>query len=175
MVGSVLLILTLTACTDGATPPPSSSEGTQQGLDEVLLPTPSTPTAPAVGEKPPRSRESAVWEVAERASIDATATTFTADVSRLACSSGVTGKVFAPSVDETATTVVVTFTVAPLGPGGQTCQSNNFVPYVVRLQAPLGDRLLVDGACLPGGDAKTTRLCRRDGVRYQHGRSYPML
>lgn len=168
LAGTALLLLTLTACTDDSTPP-SSVETTPKGLDEVLLPTPSTPTPPAARAETPRSGDRAVWEVADGASIEASATAFTAHVARLACNSGVTGKVLDPSVEETATTVVVTFTVAPARPGAKTCQFNNTVPHVVRLEAPLGDRVLVDGACLPRGGARTTSLCSRDGVRYQGG------
>ncbi len=170
VVGALLTVLTLCACANDATPPPSASTRTQ-GLDEVLLPTPSAPTPPAARAKPPRSGDSAVWQVAERASIEATATGFTADVSRLACNSGVTGKVLAPSVEETPTTIIVTFAVAPVRPGAKDCQSNNSVPHVVRLREPLGDRVLVDGSCLPGGDAETTNLCNREGVRYD-GRAF---
>ncbi len=61
----------------------------------------------------------------------------------------------------------MTFSVAPAGPGGANCQGNNEVAYLVHLGEPLLDRKLVDGQCLPGGDAVTTAFCVPDSTRYK--------
>lgn len=70
-------------------------------------------------------------------------------VSRIACNSGVTGEVLAPDVQIRDSDVVVTFTVQPENAG----------PYEVRLNEPIGNRPLIDGQCLPGGEALDTSLC----------------
>jgi hypothetical protein len=171
---AVMLLLALAACTGETREPSPPETTTQQGLDEVLLPTGHAPTPVVAPKRRPKADEAAVWEVAGLERVDAAATSFTANVARLACNSGVTGRVLAPPVDENATTVVVTFTVAPVRPRAVTCPSNNWVPHVVRLDDPLGDRALVDGSCLPGGEAETTSLCSRDGVRYE-GRAFPVF
>ena len=78
-----------------------------------------------------------------------------------------TGRVLAPTVELTDAEVVVTFLVETDLDGGE-CPSNDAVPYEVDLGEPIGDRALVDGACLEGG-AVSTSFCAdgavRDGVR----------
>lgn len=129
---------------------------------------PSSATASSSGEVAPlRTGAVATWRLARGQAIDADATAFTAEVSRLECNSGVTGEVFAPTVVESDDRVVVTFTVAPSARRAATCQGNAPVPADVRLEAPIGDRVLVDGACEPGGGAVTTSLCSREGVRFR--------
>jgi len=98
----------------------------------------------------------AVWELGSNASLTASSESFTAMVSRLECSDGVTGEVHEPSVESTAEQVVVTFTVAPIPDGAHTCPGNDLVPFVVDLGEPLGDRSLWDGACRTNVAADTT-------------------
>jgi hypothetical protein len=62
--------------------------------------------------------------------------------------------------------VVVTFSVAPKQPGPAECQDNDQVPYEVDLGEPLRARALVDGQCLPGGEAATTSMCARGATRF---------
>ncbi len=100
----------------------------------------------------------AVWELGSDASLTASSQTFTAMVSRLACSGGETGEVFEPTVESTAEQVMVTFTVAPLPEGDHTCPGNDRVPFVVDLGEPLGERSLWDGAC-DTGEATRTSFC----------------
>ena len=119
----------------------------------------STPTQRAGGDV-------AVWRVARRAQLDDATTEFTANVSRLACNGGVTGEVLPPTIEAGEDTVTVTFAVAPQDLGAHTCESNNWVPHLVRLGEPLGDRMLVDGACSSGSDAASTVFCTRGGVRF---------
>lgn len=112
----------------------------------------------------PTSGEAATWET--RTALTSSSSFFTAHVSRLECSSGVTGDVLAPEVEYAAERVVVTFEVAENDEGDASCQSNAPVSYDVVLEEPLGDRLLVDGGCLPGAEAASTGLCGRDGTRW---------
>lgn len=128
----------------------------------VAGPPPDTDTTavPSV----PEPGDAAVWEVdpADRASLSRV-TSFTALVTRLGCSSGVTGRVLRPGVVVTDTEVVVTFTVAANPVGGE-CPGNDQVPYEVVVGEPIGDRVLVDGACLED-DAGSTSFCEDGGIR----------
>lgn len=110
--------------------------------------------------------DAAVWSLPGDARLAESTTTFTAGVSRLDCSSGVTGTVLEPQIDHDDDRVVVTFVVERLPEGAADCQGNPEVPYEVVLDEPLGDRELVDGACLPGGEAEATSHCRNNGVRW---------
>lgn len=109
--------------------------------------------------------ESAVWDVSPDAPPDPSASSFTALVMRVACASGRTGDVLPPSVAEHDDRVVVTFSVAPLPAGDHTCQGNDAVPRTVELDRPLGERVLVDGACLRG-EAVSTSFCGEGEQRW---------
>lgn len=96
-------------------------------------------------------RTAAVWEVDSAHPPSIGAASFMAMVRRLACSGGKTGAVHDPKVVEEAGRVVVTFTLDPLPKGDYTCLGGPAVPHLVKLSAPLGDRVLVDGSPLSGG------------------------
>ena len=87
-----------------------------------------------------------------RAHLTEAATTITAYVTRLGCNTGRTGEVLKPTVTRSANDVVVTFRVAATS-GVQRCPSNDGVRVVVDIGEPIGRRVLVDGACGPGGAA----------------------
>ncbi len=132
-----------------------------------------TPTEGEAGERPdtasPTSAhvgDAAVWRVTRSTRLDASSTRFRAEVTRLACNSGVTGAVLAPTVEVVQTEIVVIYAVAADRPEGGDCQSNDWVPYLVDLGEPLGERALVDGECLSGDEAPTTSFCRRGGIRF---------
>ena len=103
--------------------------------------------------------------VAEEVTSESSA--FTAQVTRLGCSSGVTGEVLSPEIVSSESEIVVTFSVDSLPQDvDYECPGNDQVPYVVELGEPIGARQLVDGACLPGGAAETTTLCADGAVRW---------
>lgn len=79
-------------------------------------------------------------------------------VTRLGCAGGVTGEVLQPRVTYEAERIIIEIDVAPIGDGAQDCQGNDVVPVTVTLDEPVGERSLVDGACL-GGEAATTSSC----------------
>lgn len=108
----------------------------------------------------------AVWVLAPDQALDADASGFTAGVTRLGCNSGVTGTVNDPDIQVTEDEVVVTFTVSPGPPAAADCPGNDEVAYDVELPAPLGDRSLIDGACL-GEEAGDTVFCEPSGVRFR--------
>jgi hypothetical protein len=85
------------------------------------------------------------------------------------CNSGETGEVLTPTVVEEEDKVVITFTVAPRPPGAASCPGNKPVPYEVTLPSAVGDRALVDGACL-SGPSVTTSHCLDEGTRWIAGR-----
>ena len=107
----------------------------------------------------------AVWDLGGNSTLNADTTTFTALVTRLDCSSGVTGDVNDPDIELADDHVVITFTVSPSEAAVADCQGNDQVPYDVEIPEPLGSRELVDGACT-STEANSTVFCRPDGVRY---------
>ncbi|WP_088317033.1 hypothetical protein [Kineosporia sp. R_H_3] len=129
--------------------------GAAAGWAVTLVPVSDTTPAPRT---PPVAGDPATWRVDESRPPGADDRTFTALVSRIRCSGGVTGEVFAPAVVETAEEVVVTFTVVPIDPGPHPCPGNDQVPYEVTLSAPLGQRALIDGTCVPPS-ARTRAFC----------------
>jgi hypothetical protein len=109
--------------------------------------------------------DAAVWDVDAAGPPAPSATAMTALVTRLGCSGGETGKVLEPVVVADAEQVVVTFSVEPLPNDAYPCPGNDSVPYVVELGEPLGNRELVDGACL-SGEAASTSFCADGAVRW---------
>lgn len=128
------------------------------GQDVIVPPGDSVPAA--------RQGDAAIWNVSRGAPVNGSATSVPVAVQRLACNSGVTGEVLEPTIDYRTNEVVVTIDVKPNGDGLHECQGNNRVPYEVVLTEPLGDRTLVDGQCVPGGEATTTSHCAGGGVRW---------
>jgi hypothetical protein len=129
------------------------------------------PSTPAVSAAPaPDTKvkgDAAVWVPAPGSAIDSSSTTFRALVSRLGCNNGITGTVQTPEIVSTESEVVVTFTVAAKGPGAANCLGNQQVAYEVDLGEPLLERPIIDGQCLPGGEAVTTSFCVPDSTRYE--------
>ncbi len=136
-----------------------------------VRPADQPPTTLTEPETTPVQGEPAVWVLPDASAVTPDSREFTADVTRLACSSGVTGSVLQPTIREEAERVVITFTVEPLpSGGGSTCIGGPPVPTIVRLKNPIGQRQLVDGACEPGGAAVTTAYCNvgfADPVRWR--------
>lgn len=98
--------------------------------------------------------------------LSSASSSFTAQVMRLGCSGGRTGTVLAPEIVWSNDQIIVTFAVDPLAPGGTyECPSNDVVPYEVELGQPIGQRQLVDGACL-STDSASTSFCPDRGVRW---------
>jgi heat shock protein HslJ len=108
----------------------------------------------------------AFWTVAPGQDLNAETSEIAVLVTRLGCNSGVTGGVVEPDVRPEGNRVVLTFTVRPGEPSAADCPGNNQVPYAVELPEPIGNRQLVDGQCLPEGEATGTSFCQPDGVRY---------
>lgn len=107
----------------------------------------------------------ASWEIDTVTPPTQESRSFTALVTRLGCSDGNTGKVLEPIVSPSEGQIVVTFTVKALPAGAYSCPGNDQVPHLVDLGEPVGNRRLVDGACL-AGEAVSTSFCTDGPVRW---------
>lgn len=139
-VAACFIVVPLSACTSGS----DSPENTKT----------ATPTAKVITDAAP-----GVWELDRTQPLADTAASFTALVTRLGCNNGVTGEVVQPGIQVTKSQIVVTFQVTPDDPEAAKCSGNNPVPFTVELGEPIDGRQLIDGRCLPGGDAETTSFC----------------
>ncbi len=100
-----------------------------------------------------------MWYRDRNESLTGDTTSFTARVTRMGCNGGTTGDALPPQVEYGDKEIVVVFQVTPRQTGDATCQSNNFVPYVVRFAEPIGARALIDGECRGSDGAPTTAFC----------------
>jgi hypothetical protein len=147
-----LLAMTLGSCTPGESADRASSTTTS---GSVGVGSSTTALVTAV----------AVWEVDKVHPPTKKAVTFKALVTRLECSGGETGEVFKPTVLVKQDEIVVTFMAKPMPPADYTCPGNRPVSYVVDLGVSVGDKKLVDGACLDG-NAASTSYCLNGPVRW---------
>ena len=108
--------------------------------------------------------ETAVWELADPSGVSPQSEQVDLLVSRLECASGVTGATLPPVVSLGEADVVIRVDASWNGTSGGTCPANDLVPVTVQLGEPLGQRALVDGACLRE-DAAGTASCEDSGVR----------
>jgi hypothetical protein len=157
-LASVLVWASLTAMTGACQTAAEPSTATPAETPETGASTSATTSAPG---------DAATWQLGPEQSLQSTSTGFTALVSRLGCNGGVTGQVLAPEIHPSQSEIVVTFRVAPKEPGAAPCPSNNQVPYEVDLGEPLRGRAVVDGQCLPGGEAADTADCADGPTRFR--------
>jgi|GEM_PF-1168681 len=96
----------------------------------------------------------ASFRVAPNVALTADMTEIEVLVTERACNSGedAKGRIEEPVVTVGAESVTVVFAVRPRG-GAQDCPSNPETPYVMVLDEPLGDRVLLDGSEVPPRDA----------------------
>jgi len=102
--------------------------------------------------------DAATWTVVDPAAVTEDTTELEIGVTRLGCSSGVTGEVLEPVVTYEPDQIVITVDVARFTAGAADCQGNDVVVVTVELDEPIGQRPLVDGACLKG-EAADTSFC----------------
>ncbi len=152
MLGLVLLMHGAAGCAPSDEPDPSAGHGTSGS--EPGATTPADPDTAA-----------AVWRLARNQ--DVSNSRITVMVTRLGCNSGVTGEVMPPAVVQEGEQTVITFVVAPGEPAAATCQGNPWVRYRLDLGEQWASSTLVDGQCLPDGEAVGTSFCNRGGVRHR--------
>lgn len=108
----------------------------------------------------------AVWHLLNPADVESETTRLELGVTRVECSSGVTGDVLEPiEVQYEDDRILLRTDVEPLGLDAADCQGNPVVPVTVDLAEPIGDRALVDVACTRA-PVSTTTWCEDDGVRW---------
>jgi hypothetical protein len=137
------LVITTAACDTAAEP--------------AKAPQSATPHTSAAGDP-------AIWRLGEDQQLQKSSTSFTVQV---ACNSGITGDVLPPDVRKSSSEIVLTFSVAPQQPDPAPCPGNKEVPYTIELGEQLRGRALVDGQCLPGGEAVGTIFCEPDSIRFK--------
>jgi hypothetical protein len=128
------------------------------------------PASPAGPLTEPEPGDPAVWVTDPELPPSASASSFTALVTRLGCSSGETGRILRPGVVVTDTEIIVRFSAEALGDGYYECPSNDYVPYRVEIAEPIGERSIIDGECRSGGQAEGTAFCNEEaalGVRWR--------
>ena len=108
-----------------------------------------------------QSGATATWRISNPTNLDRDSTSVEVVVTRLGCSSGVTGETLAPVVTYTSEQIAIRIDVEPLGGDAADCQGNDAVPVTVLLDSPLGERTLIDGGCLRI-DAADTAACTSD-------------
>jgi hypothetical protein len=127
----------------------------------------SNPAIPTVSASvPPQVGVTATWVPTQPNSIDQHTQFFEIFVTRLECASGKTGELLTPVVSVSDKDVVIRVDAKVRQSGADTCQSNNPVRVSITLPEPLGNRSLVDAACL-SGDAVRTTACADGAVRWK--------
>ena len=131
-----------------------------------LLPD-SNPAIPDVTASiPPQQGVTGVWTLAHPDQVSSDSTSIDILVTRLECSSGKTGKIMKPVVSMGTDDIVVRADAVPNSGDRYTCQGNDSVAVTVPLSEPIGNRALVDAACL-AGDAVRTSDCETGPIRWK--------
>jgi hypothetical protein len=127
----------------------------------------SNPAIPDVTATiPPQQGASATWVLATPGDVDSRSTSVTIEVTRLECAGGRTGAIMPPAVSLGTRDIIVRADAEPLpGNAAQSCPGNDSVTVTVALPEPIGDRSLVDAACVQG-EAVRTSMCAGGAVRW---------
>lgn len=149
-IGAVFVLLAIAGCSDATdrVGPAGTGAGSQQ---------------PVVGE-------AALWRIDSERPPSPGDKSFTVLVERLGCNNGETGQVLAPEIVEEPDQVVITYQVAASTLGAASCPGNKLVPSKVLLSAAVGERTLIDGACL-SGPSGTTSPCPDGAERWPASQS----
>lgn len=146
--------------------------GDSDSVPPAAPPLPTTTSATTGPEsslgEPLAAGQAATWTIDTAEPPNSDTVSFPELVTRTACSGGVTGDVLDPQIVSEPDRIVITFTVAALNPSATyTCPGNTAVRTVVNLDEPVGDRSLVDGACLDGSPAQRSVVCETGPVRHE--------
>lgn len=114
---------------------------------------------------PPAIGSPAIWVLAKPKSVSRASTSLELKVTRLECASGKTGTILQPVVSVGPGDIVIRADAEPLTGGGGDCQGNDSVTVTVPLPEPVGDRPLIDAACLEGRTLRTS-LCAEGPARW---------
>lgn len=108
----------------------------------------SPPPHPSTTASTTRDGNAATWWLLHPEEVTADSTVLNIGVTRLGCAGGVTGEVLTPRVVYEPDRVLIEVDVAALPNEAYDCPGNDEVPATVALTEPIGERILVDGACL---------------------------
>lgn len=136
-----------------------------EGVPEA--PPTTTPVVPTLtAAMPPSLGDAATWTLAEPNAVSAVSATLTLNVTRLGCSGGKTGDVLKPTFSTSDTQIIIRANVKPRSRSGfAACPSNDAAQVTLQLDGPVGDRVLLDAACLEG-DAVGTSSCATGASRW---------
>ena len=136
--------------------------------DDVRAALPATnPEIPNVTATiPPAIGSTAVWVLKNPESVTRASTRFELEVTRAECSGGKTGTILQPEVSLGPSDIVIRAAAEPLGDGSQSCPGNDSVTVTVTLPEPVGDRPLIDAACLEGSAVRTS-FCADGAARWK--------
>jgi hypothetical protein len=151
IVGALALFLLATGCGEVSTSPGAPSSPTTASSEESADP-------------PPPQGDVATWQLQQPEFVNPLAQWLMVEVTRLDCASGETGEVLEPQVSYDNDRIVIRTDVAPIT-GAQDCQGNDAVPVEIHLDQSIGERDLVDAACLDGKAVATT-FCEDGAVRW---------
>lgn len=146
----------------------SLSEDVLKALDESTQPVPPDQSETPLPEESPsstnRTYDTATWVLLEPVTPESTSLVI--GVTRLGCANGETGKVFPAVVEYTEDQILIRVDVEAWNDEPADCQGNEEVLFSVQLDEPIGQRQLVDVACL-SGEAQGTTFCSGGAVRWQ--------
>lgn len=114
---------------------------------------------------PPQQGAVGTWVLADPEQVTSRTTSLVLRVTRLECSGGKTGDLLKPVVSLGDNEIIIRTDAVPLGGGSHNCQGNDSVEVTVTLPEPIGDRRLIDAACLEG-EAVRTSFCAEGAVRW---------
>ncbi|MDF2508793.1 MAG: hypothetical protein K0Q52_2652 [Microbacterium sp.] len=115
-------------------------------------------TAATASETPVPTGAPATWQLIDESSVTPESTALEVQVTRLDCANGVTGELLSPAITYEAEQVTIRIDAEPNGLEAANCQGNDAVPVTVTLSEPIGQRTLIDGACV-STEARTTAEC----------------
>lgn len=138
-------------------------------LDEptrTALPDSNPPIPTVTATVPPRVGSPAIWTLANPNDLTRASATITINVTRLECSSGKTGAIARPVVSVSDDDIIIRADAEPLpDDSAQTCPDNDSVAVTVPLPEPIGDRPLIDAACLERPALRTSH-CQSGATRW---------
>lgn len=138
--------------------PPEVLEAIGEPVDETPPPDDNSP--PADGPEP---GDAATWILLEPVTPEST--DLVIGVTRLGCANGKTGRVLPAAVEYGEDRIVIRVDVESRSDQPADCQGNDEVTFSVHLTEPIGQRELVDAACL-SGEAQGTTSCDGGAVRW---------
>ncbi len=130
------------------------------------LPAPNPKVPNVTATIPPATGSPAVWVLKDPEGVTRASTRLELEVTRVECSGGKTGTILQPEVSLGPSDIVIRAAAKPLGGGSQNCPGNDSVTVTITLPEPVGDRPLIDAACLEGSAVRTS-FCAEGPARWK--------